>query len=674
MTSNTISFNNFKAFGEKMQTFSKKPITLIYGPNSVGKSSLLHAMLYLEYCQNVMHDGNIDTTNFAGDELNLGGFGNFVHKHEISNTINYEWSYNKDIFSSEYFNIELLASNSFFEQNITLETIQKKLESDYDNSGILFKHILFANLNLVNFVEDYRNKTREEVVKSEDELYKENHTKAGASYLNTSDFSDEQFAKFIETFSALEMKLKNSEDPLEKMLLAINEVEAEKIYSHLDLIRYLTTIDIIKLQLQLKIEKNKVNKYFSFSINNELIYDGMNKILNKKAMFTSKLLQIDENINMETFNESIEYFFYNRNFSSGFLSSIFNYHIFYSQENESKKPQYFGPLRFYPQRWELFEISKEQDISVNDKIDIVDINLQQVEKFRKVSKYAIFLHFKFMKYLYQEGVFNDSINNFFSNKSKRSLNDSVTTEKIWTNLIQSKGASNKINEWLSNENKLKSPYKIEIEQTKINRLDTFGYKWKYFKQQEKYINVGQTSLHKFMSKSENAVCEFVIKLFNFKHLYLNELKFIDIKQNIEVTPKDMGLGISQVLPILISLLSSKNRIMYLEQPELHLHPKIQMELADEFIRSYKENGNEFMIETHSEHLLLRIMKRMRHKAEDKPDRDKTLDLTPDDVCLLYVDNDGESTYIKELRLSKKGTLLDHWPNGFFEEGYKERFS
>jgi hypothetical protein len=73
-------------------------------------------------------------------------------------------------------------------------------------------------------------------------------------------------------------------------------------------------------------------------------------------------------------------------------------------------------------------------------------------------------------------------------------------------------------------------------------------------------------------------------------------------------------------------------------------------------------------------MLLRIMKRMRHTEEDKEGRDKTLDLTPDDVCILYVDNDRDSSYIKELRLSKKGTLLDHWPNGFFEEGYKERFS
>jgi len=45
----SMKFNNFKAFGPKMQFFIKKPITLVYGPNSVDKSSLLHSQLYFEY-------------------------------------------------------------------------------------------------------------------------------------------------------------------------------------------------------------------------------------------------------------------------------------------------------------------------------------------------------------------------------------------------------------------------------------------------------------------------------------------------------------------------------------------------------------------------------------------------------------------------------------------------
>jgi hypothetical protein len=66
------------------------------------------------------------------------------------------------------------------------------------------------------------------------------------------------------------------------------------------------------------------------------------------------------------------------------------------------------------------------------------------------------------------------------------------------------------------------------------------------------------------------------------------------------------------------------------------------------------------------------MKRMRQTAEGTLE-DENLRLTPDDVAVLYVDNDGEKTYILELELDEDGTLLDPWPGGFFEEGFAERF-
>jgi hypothetical protein len=66
------------------------------------------------------------------------------------------------------------------------------------------------------------------------------------------------------------------------------------------------------------------------------------------------------------------------------------------------------------------------------------------------------------------------------------------------------------------------------------------------------------------------------------------------------------------------------------------------------------------------------MKRMRQTYEGTLE-DENLKLTPDDVALLYIDSDGENTYILELELDEDGSLLDPWPGGFFEEGFKERF-
>jgi len=162
------------------------------------------------------------------------------------------------------------------------------------------------------------------------------------------------------------------------------------------------------------------------------------------------------------------------------------------------------------------------------------------------------------------------------------------------------------------------------------------------------------------------------KLLRLKPVTSNELIFIDTRNNTRVTPREMGLGVSQVLPILIAAQTLKNYKIFIEQPELHLHPALQCEVADEIIKSMKFQKNEFVIESHSEHLLLRIMKRIRQTSEGTLKNDEVA-LTPDDICLLYVDNNGEMAYINELELDADGSLLDPWPNGFFEEGFKERF-
>lgn len=89
--SNKIGFNNFKAFGPKMQYFTKKPITLIYGPNSVGKSSLLHSQIYLDYLRKAkLPTLDLLETYFAGDKLDLGGFETFKHKHDASSPLVFE--------------------------------------------------------------------------------------------------------------------------------------------------------------------------------------------------------------------------------------------------------------------------------------------------------------------------------------------------------------------------------------------------------------------------------------------------------------------------------------------------------------------------------------------------------------------------------------------------------
>jgi predicted ATPase len=161
---------------------------------------------------------------------------------------------------------------------------------------------------------------------------------------------------------------------------------------------------------------------------------------------------------------------------------------------------------------------------------------------------------------------------------------------------------------------------------------------------------------------------------------LNELILVDTRTGTRVSHRDVGIGISQVLPVLVGAYGSQDAIVAMEQPEIHLHPALQAELGDVFIRSALGGpGNTFILETHSEHLILRIMRRMRETANGELPKDVSPPIPPtrpEDVAILYVQTraDTGSTVVRRLELDEEGKLLDPWPGGFFEEGFRERFS
>jgi len=157
------------------------------------------------------------------------------------------------------------------------------------------------------------------------------------------------------------------------------------------------------------------------------------------------------------------------------------------------------------------------------------------------------------------------------------------------------------------------------------------------------------------------------------HHTIQRLSLIDKRSGAEVSHRDVGIGISQVLPVLVSAYASTDKIIAMEQPEIHLHPALQAELADVFIESaIGKNQNTFVLETHSEHLLLRMMRRMRETAngtQQNPD----LQLTPKDILVLYVETVGSQSIVREMPLNEYGELVKAWPGGFFEEGLREVF-
>ncbi len=148
-----------------------------------------------------------------------------------------------------------------------------------------------------------------------------------------------------------------------------------------------------------------------------------------------------------------------------------------------------------------------------------------------------------------------------------------------------------------------------------------------------------------------------------KHHYSNtySLRFLKEDSEFYTSIANAGFGASQVLPLIVqAIVSPKRSITIAEQPEIHLNPKIQCELAELFA-SMAKKGQTIIVETHSEHLLLRLRRLI---AEEK--------LKSEDVAIYFVEKNKHNSIIKEIKLQENGHInpID-WPKDFFGESLKE---
>ncbi len=142
---------------------------------------------------------------------------------------------------------------------------------------------------------------------------------------------------------------------------------------------------------------------------------------------------------------------------------------------------------------------------------------------------------------------------------------------------------------------------------------------------------------------------------------LFEVRLVDTrrKEHVNVALPDVGFGVSQLLPFVVQSLVSENRIISIEQPEVHVHPRLQADLGDLLAKAI-ESDNQFIIETHSEHLVLRLQRLVRKKK-----------IKPEDISIIYVSRGPEGAEAQRLRLDEKGYFIDDWPGGFFPERLNE---
>lgn len=157
------------------------------------------------------------------------------------------------------------------------------------------------------------------------------------------------------------------------------------------------------------------------------------------------------------------------------------------------------------------------------------------------------------------------------------------------------------------------------------------------------------------------------------------LTLVDERTSVEVMPQDVGVGISQVIPVLVLALHGEVAFAAVEQPELHVHPAVQVRLGDLLIRELTNDApRQFLLETHSEHLLLRLLRRIRETHEGELPAGHP-GLRPDQVAVVYVEppephQEGAGPVrLRHLGIDETGEFTDRWPRGFFEERAEELF-
>lgn len=140
--------------------------------------------------------------------------------------------------------------------------------------------------------------------------------------------------------------------------------------------------------------------------------------------------------------------------------------------------------------------------------------------------------------------------------------------------------------------------------------------------------------------------------------YHTSIQLTDSETSLETNLKDVGYGASQVIPVIAACQSQSIGPLFVEQPEIHLHPKAQGKIAELLCETSKYR--QVFIETHSVHMINRARILV---AENK--------LPKEHVTINYIEKTEKGSIVHNIPLDENGNFTRDWPKGFFDERYED---
>lgn len=630
-----LEIENFKSIG-KRQSIDIRPITLLFGPNSVGKSTVLQALYYLYQ----VLDGNMYLSDKSKvGNIDLGGFSSIVHRQDLDKAIKLKATVKLDDNARDEryplnTSSSLMQEVPFNDLEIDLLPINYILGNEL-SAGKLNEVSVGVEISWWGQIPCVR---RLEIDMNGEPLFAVVTPSGIADSIGPAEITEINFGHHL---------LKRMEESVLADIESNRPAEPSNVVP-VDMRKKSWTNPAEKLRKWEQESKTKYSEYFDKQNDRSPLEQEIREVF-----------KIDEEISNVTVRcNQLKFSFLNLHALpdlSDCGSSQGHFHIDQRRvrENEAHRKMLPGTIPL-PLLQEAVTSLPWDRISENSStLERRHEQLRRIIKELCVNPVEMLRDY-LVETMYIGPMREIPVRNYVSNSNRshkywNSLDvwNSICNERDWSG----EHYQEVVNDWLTN--KFNTSYQIEL---------------KTFKEVSR--GEGSSQLIEFDAKEGGS--EGPSGLGDFPTRYGFKLK--DQEQGILIDAVDVGFGISQLIPVVAAALSEHVGLVAIEQPELHLHPAHQVVMGDLFSygRDAWSAGKVFMIETHSEHIILRLLRRIRETTENELPLD-VKELSPNDLSIMYVDKTDEGVRFCKLRVDETGEFKDRWPRGFFEERAEELF-